>query len=409
MPRLPFPIRALNQAGAALNALGLKLPRIREAGLLESASRKTGLSDFGDDLFREGLGRLVTALEEDDADLSTLGRLMATDSIVHDLMGRLEMVDCRKRNPEIDQEEVKPPLFISGLPRTGTTVLYNLLAQDPKHRVPLGWEVIYPCPPPETETYLSDPRIEKARARYAQVDKLAPNLRAIHPIGAQLPEECSTITAREFQSRNYDYVFDVPSYYHWYVNRSQVDVYQAHRRYLQHLQFRVKRDRWLLKAPQHLPFIADLFRVYPNAELIFTHRDPTAVMPSMSSLVYQMRFLTQRSVDTARLGREQVDRWGWALDRCLAARDAMPDKAQQIVDLRFNDFMQDPLAAVEGIYERFGWPIDDDIRHRMKTFLDNNPRNRHGTHRYTLEMFDLSTDKVNERMGSYADRFDLRS
>jgi hypothetical protein len=409
MPRLPFAIRTLNRTGAALNAVGLELPRLREADLLEEASKQTGLSDFGDDLFREGLGRLLTALEEDPADLSTLGRLMAKDSIVQDLMGRLEMVDYRKNNPEIDQEDIKPPVFIFGLPRTGTTVLYNLLAQDPRHRVPLGWEVLYPCPPPEAETYLSDPRIEKARTRYGQVDKLAPELRSIHPVGTQLPEECSTMTAREFQSRNYDYVFDVPSYYHWYVNRSQVDVYQAHRRYLQHLQFRVKRDRWLLKAPQHLPFIADLFRVYPNAELIFTHRAPTAVMPSMSSLVYQMRFLTQRSVDLARLGREQLDRWGWALDRCLAARDEMPDKAHQIADLKFNDFVKDPLAAVEGIYQRFGWPIDDDVRHRMKTFLDNNPRDKHGTHRYTLEMFDLSPDQVKERTASYADRFDLQS
>ena len=129
----------------------------------------------------------------------------------------------------------------------------------------------------------------------------------------------------------------------------------------------------------------------------------------MSSLVYQMRFLTQRSVDLARLGREQLERWGWALDRCLAARDEMPDKAHQIADLRFNDFMQDPLAAVEGIYQRFGWPIDDDVRHRMKTFLDNNPRDKHGAHRYTLEMFDLSPDQVKERTASYADRFDLQS
>ena len=409
MPRLPFAVRTLNRTGAALNAVGLELPRLREADLLEEASKQTGLSDFGDDLFREGLGRLLTALEEDPADLSTLGRLMAKDSIVQDLMGRLEMVDYRKNNPEVDQEDIKPPVFIFGLPRTGTTVLYNLLAQDPRHRVPLGWEVLYPCPPPEVETYLSDPRIEKARTRYGQVDKLAPELRSIHPVGTQLPEECSTMTAREFQSRNYDYVFDVPSYYDWYVNRSQVDAYQAHRRYLQHLQFRVKRDRWLLKAPQHLPFIADLFRVYPNAELIFTHRAPTAVMPSMSSLVYQMRFLTQRSVDLSRLGREQLDRWGWALDRCLAARDEMPDKAHQIADLRFNDFMKDPLAAVEGIYQRFGWPIDDDVRHRMKTFLDNNPRDKHGTHQYTLEMFDLSPDQVKERTASYADRFDLQS
>jgi len=122
-----------------------------------------------------------------------------------------------------------------------------------------------------------------------------------------------------------------------------------------------------------------------------------------------MRFLTQRSANPARVGREQLDRWGWALDRCLAARDEMPDKARQIVDLRFNDFMQDPLAAVEGIYERFGWPIDDDVRGRMKAFLENNPRDKHGTHRYTLDMFDLSLHEVNERMASYAERFDLRS
>jgi hypothetical protein len=153
----------------------------------------------------------------------------------------------------------------------------------------------------------------------------------------------------------------------------------------------------------------DLFRVYPNAEVIFMHRAPTAVMPSMSSLIYQMRFLTQRSSNPARVGREQLDRWGWALDRCLAARDEMPDKARQIVDLRFNDFMQDPLAAVEGIYERFGWPIDDDVRGRMKTFLETNPRDKHGTHRYTLDMFDLSLHDVNERMASYAERFDLGS
>jgi hypothetical protein len=165
----------------------------------------------------------------------------------------------------------------------------------------------------------------------------------------------------------------------------------------------------LLKAPQHLPFIADLFRVYPNAEVIFTHRAPTAVMPSMSSLIYQMRFLTQRSANPARVGREQLDRWGWALDRCLAARDKMPDKAPQIADLKFDDFMQDPLAAVERIYERFGWPIDAGVRDRMKAFLEENPRGKHGTHRYTLEMFHLSPDEVNERMASYAERFDLRS
>ena len=407
-PRLSFALRILNGVGRTMSALGFELPRIREADLLAQAAKETGLGDFGDDLFREGLGRLIAALETE-AELSTLGRLMAKDSIVHDLMGRLEMVEYRKRFPEIDDEEVRRPLFISGLPRTGTTLLYNLLAQDPKHRVPLGWEVIYPCPPPETETYLTDPRIEKARQRYAQVEKLSPRLQAIHPVGPQLPEECSTITAREFQSRNYDYVFDIPSYHDWYVNRPQVDVYQAHRRYLQHLQFRAKRERWLLKAPQHLPFIGDLFRVYPDAEVIFTHRDPVEIIPSMASLILHMRFLTQRNVDFGRIGREQVERWGWALDRCLAARDAMPDKAPQMVDLRFSELMGDPLGAVERLYEHFGWSIDDEVRARMRSFISQNPRDKHGVHRYSLEMFQLDAAEVNDRFASYRERFAIGS
>ncbi|MFZ1862612.1 MAG: sulfotransferase [Polyangiales bacterium] len=401
--RLPSAIRLLNAGGRLLSAAGAKFPAMQEGSLLSQAAEQAGLTDFGDDLFREGLGRLLPALEEE-AGLSTLGRIMAKDSILHDLVARLEMTECRKRLPGIDQEEVRRPLFIVGLPRTGTTLLYNLLARDPKHRVPLGWEVIYPCPPPESESYLTDPRIDKAKQRYAQVQKLSPNLQAIHPVGAQLPEECSTITAREFQSRNYDYVFDIPSYHQWYVNRPQVDIYEAHRRYLQHLQFRAKKERWLLKAPQHLPFIRDLYQVYPDAEIIFTHRDPTEIMPSMASLIYHMRFLTRRSVDRARIGREQVERWSWALDQCEEARAAMPHKAPQMADLRFSELIRSPMTVVEQLYAHFGWPIDDEIRARMRGFLSQNPRNKHGIHKYSLEMFQLSATEVKDRFASYRER-----
>jgi len=276
-----------------------------------------------------------------------------------------------------------------------------LLAQDPKHRVPLGWEVIYPCPPPEAERYSDDSRIQKAAKRYAQVAKLSPNLQTIHPVGARLPEECSTITAREFRSRNYDYVFDIPSYHHWYVRSPQVDVYRAHRRYLQHLQFRMKKQRWLLKAPQHLSFVRDLFEVYPDAEIIFTHRDPTEIMPSMASLIYHMRVLTQRSVDRTRVGREQVERWAWAIERCMADRASMPVKAPQMIDLNFSELVANPMESVEKIYAHFGWPIDDAIRARMREFISRNPRHKRGVHQYSLDMFGLDAEEVRERFASY--------
>ncbi len=334
-------------------------------------------------------------------------RLMAADTIKQDLIARLGMVDYRKHHPEVNKEQIKAPIFIAGLPRTGTTLLYNLLAQDPNHRVPLGWEVVFPDPPPQPDSYHSDPRIEITRKRFAKVDTIIPNLQAIHPVDALLPEECSTITAREFQSRNYSYTFDIPSYYHWYVNRSQIDVYQAHRRYLQHLQFHYKRNRWLLKAPQHLPFIGDLFNVYGDAQLIQTHRNPCQVIPSMASLIYHMRAATSVSVDAAEIGQEKLDRWTWALDRALKTRDAMPEKTKQICDVRFADLMNDPLKEIEKIYDYFSWPLDNNLRGQMAGFIQNNPRDKRGTHSYTLEMFHLTQKQVKQRFSSYIERYKL--
>ncbi len=404
--QLPQGLRWLNRAGKLLRSAGFNLPSLRQEVLLKKASRATGLNDFGDGLHREGLTHLLDALEQE-AGLTTLGRLMAADSIKQDLIGRLEMVDYRKSNPDVDKEEIKAPIFIAGLPRTGTTILYNLLSQDPSRRVPLSWEVVYPVPPPRAESYATDPRIEKTRKRFAQTDTMVPDLKAIHPVEALLPEECSTITAREFQSRNYSYVFDIPSYYHWYVNRPQVDVYEAHRRYLQHLQFHYKKDRWLLKAPQHLPFIGDIFEVYGDAQLIQTHRNPCDVIPSQASLVYHMRAVTQESVDTAAIGREKLDRWGWALDRALATRDAIPERAKQICDVRFPDLMADPLGQIEQLYDHFGWDFNADVKKRMEDFVKNNPRDKHGTHRYTLEMFSLTPEQVRQRFAHYMERYEL--
>ncbi len=404
--QLPQGMRWLNRAGKLLRSTGFNPPSLSQDVLLRKASRATGLNDFGDGLHREGLTRLLESLEQE-AELTTLGRLMAADSIKQDLIGRLEMVDYRKRNPDVDKEEIKAPIFIAGLPRTGTTILYNLLSQDPSRRVPLSWEVVYPVPPPQLESYATDPRIEKTRKRFAQTDALVPDLKAIHPVEALLPEECSTITSREFQSRNYSYVFDIPSYYDWYVNRPQVDVYQAHRRYLQHLQFHYKKDRWLLKAPQHLPFIGDIFKVYGDAQLIQTHRNPCDVIPSQASLVYQMRAVTQESVDTAAIGKEKLDRWSWALDRALATRDAIPERSKQIADVRFADLMSDPLGQVERLYDHFGWDFNADVKKRMEDFMKNNPRDKHGTHRYTLEMFGLTQEEVRQRFSHYMQRYEL--
>jgi hypothetical protein len=405
-PNRSVPIRVINALGATLAKLGAELPSLDPDDLLAAARRATGLEDFGGRGFQEGYARFMTSLQAE-ARLNTLGRVAARSQVLGYLRNRLELADYRDRHPEISAQEIRRPLFILGLPRTGTTILFNLLAQDPANRAPLSWEVDRPCPPPEPASWHSDPRIARTQKQFDQLDKLEPAVAAIHEMGALLPQECVAITGHEFLSVQFHVMFDVPSYQDWLDEQSFVPAYSFHRGFLQHLQLHCRGERWVLKSPGHLSAIGDLLEVYPDACIVHTHRNPLEVMPSLASFSYTLRGLSSDAVDPFRVGQQQTELWGEHLGRAIGARDSLEAHRDQFFDVHFEDVLKDPVAVVARIYEHFGIPFGSEARRRMEAFLSENPRAKRGAHRYSLEDFGLEAERGGRRFAAYCQRFGI--
>lgn len=336
-----------------------------------------------------------------------MGRVFAKGTIHRLLCGRLQVVDHLKRHPEVEEERIERPVFILGLPRSGTTILHALLAIDPAHRSPLSWEAILPWPPPRPGTYDTDPRIEKVERELRQLDRLSPGFDAAHYTAATLPQECIALTAFEFVSVMFVIQFTVPGYLAWY--QEQPAPYAAHRRWLQYLQSGgVRAERWLLKTPAHLAHLEELLEHYPDARIVHTHREPIDVVASVASLACLLRRLTSDHIDPVDVGREMVTWWERDMRSAVEARDRLTDREHQIVDLPMAELVRDPIGAVERLYGRFGFELRDDVRDRMKRFMDENPRDRHGQHRYSPSEFGIDPGQDGERFQFYRDRFDVQ-
>ena len=405
-PHRPLGIKTLNRIGGGLRGLGWNLPSLEAQSVIDAAVRRAGSSDFGGDGFREGLSVFLDSVERE-GDLTTLGRVSCRETLIRYLSNRLRLQEYRSAHPEVARERIERPIFIIGLPRTGTTILFNLLSQDPSSRPPLSWEVEWPVPPPETETYDSDPRIKDAEKLFGNLDRLIPTLPAIHEFGALLPQECVPINAHELLSVQFHTTFHVPSYQAWYEQQSLLPSYAFHEKFLQHLQSKHKKDRWVLKSPAHLPAIDDILETYPDALMIHTHRDPARVMPSLSSLCYAFRCMNSDSVDPARVGRNVLDLWSLSLERAVEARRRHQDKPNQFFDAHFEDTLADPVDLIRRAYKHFGLDFTDTAKDRMKGFLEANPRGSRGVHRYVREDFDLDLDEIRERFSKYCAEFDV--
>jgi hypothetical protein len=404
-PSHPFPVRAINAAGRAAARLGQRIPSLDEDALLAAARAKTGLDDFGPDDFREGLRALLASLESE-ARLTTLGRIAARGQILSLLENRLQLLDHRKRHPEIAREEIRRPLFVLGLPRTGTTILYGLLAQDPAHRSPLAWEVAFPCPPPETATYASDPRIARADAQFEQLKKLAPGFDAIHPMAGALPQECVAIFAHEFKSVQFQAAFDVPAYQAWLEAQDMRSTYRYHREFLQHLQSRCPGERWVLKTPGHLPTIDVLLDEYPDAMIVQTHRDPLEVIGSVSSLECILRGAGSDAIDPHAIGSQQVALWSRQIAMGMRARRDS-GRTDCFHDVHFREFLADPIGCVRTIYDHFSLPLSEEAEARMRAFLADNARDKHGVHRYALADFGIDPREATRHFDVYYEAFGI--
>jgi len=399
--RVPELIRSICRL---LPANGFSLVSLDQKTLLNKAYELTGFDDRGDESFCLALGILLKSLESE-ARLNFIGRICAHSDILRMLCNRLRLREDRRHYPQIADQIVSRPLFITGLPRTGSTLLHALLAQDVLSRAPRIWEVMHPSPPPEKASYNCDPRIYKTARELKWLDIIMPGFKRVHLIDARLPQECIAITGHSFISYLFESMYFVSTYRAWHDTRDKRSAYECHRQFLQHLQWRAPGTHWVLKAPSHLFALETLMQIYPEARIILTHRDPLKVLPSCASFTEVLRGSFTNHVDRKKLGVEIAQHWQRGAGLAVQFSQNNGNSQERFLSVLYADLVGDPMAVVRSIYRHFDMKLSRESEMAMLRFLAKNPQNSHGVHRYSLGEFGLDSDTERKRFEFYTDFF----
>jgi hypothetical protein len=371
--------------------------------LISRAQTATGLEDFGEDSFREGLEILVSSADRQ-ARLNERGRMAFDGMIVDHLSKRLEVEHWYALHPEIDEQEIVAPLIGLGLPRTGSTALSCLLAEDPAARSIRTWEAQAPCPPPEKATEHTDPRIARSEAHFEQRARNFPRMVTMVPSAPTSPSECQTFMAHDFKSQLFLPFAHMPDYANWLIHEADlVPTYRYVKRVLKLLQWHCPPPRWRLKNPAHMIFIDALDQVFPDARYWMTHRDIASVLPSAADLYYEMTKAFSDQVDRASLARLNEEMWEIGLKRLIAFRDA--GRNDRFFDIHFAPFQRDPFPTLAKLYEFLSEDLTDEARRRMQGWRDATPRDKHGVHTVDAAEFGIDLAAVREHFRFYTDRF----
>lgn len=387
--------------------LGLLRRSIRSEHLLHAAMRRTGVDDFGETSWLEPLQVLLESLVAE-ASLSVVGRIAARWDAVRFLMNLLRMRDAEKRAPAILRQRIHRPVFITGLPRSGTTFLHRLMMADPVNRAPLVWQTIYPYPPDE----VFDRRIAQVTRQLRAFERLAPEFRGLHPLFATSPQECSEITAHVFRSLRFDTTYEVPTYRAWLDEAGHAPAYQFHKRFLQHLQHQDVMSgqgtgRWVLKCPDHV-FALDAIRaVYPDARLVFVHRDPVSVLLSVAKLTEVIRAPFTRRHDPIAIGRQESARWLEGARRMIAAERAAPSD-DSICHVHHLDLITDPMATVAGVYRHVGLTLSEDAEARIARQIARQRNGGYAPHAYHFADHGLDADTERAKFRDYMVQFGIQ-
>lgn len=380
--------------------------RFEPQRLFAEAVEKTGLSDFGDPSFREGLDVFCRALENE-ARLSDFGRTLLHQKVIELLTNRLGIEDWYKRHPEIENEDVGAPLVIVGLPRTGTTLLQRLLAQDPQFYSMPWWESRYPVPFPNEDLKAPTQRIEQARAEVKVMVEAMPKLLTIHPMDADQADEEVMLMEHSFIAAMNTYAC-IPGYMDWLAQTDERPAYAYLKRMLKFLQWQKRQrgitaQRWVLKAPHHLLRMQLLLREFPGVQVIQTHRDPLTSIPSIASFIHTLWCIYSDRADAAAAGGEWNDIMRRALAHTMEVRRDAPDR--QFLDVRFEDTVRRPMEVVARIYQFIGWPLTDATRKAMERWLVEDEKSHQGGHEYSAEQFGLSPEQLKKDFAAYRERY----
>jgi len=403
-PQVRLLIRFANILGSRLREWGLRAGDLSEAAVLEAARRQTGLEDLGDPRFLVPL-RALLASYDSDPELTFVGRLIAQGMMVHHVANRMWIHQALKSQPEALEAELSRPLFVVGLPRTGTTLLYNLLLQDTSLRPLHLWESMFPVPPTK-HPRRRDPRIRDASRTVARLNRAAPRLRAIHEMDPRGPDEClglllNTFVTPFFRGR-------LPQYRSWLYEIPPEETraaYEEYRRQLLLLTQQGQNGHWVLKCPSHLFGLGALLETFPDARVVQMHRDPAKAVPSLCSLTAALDAISYRTIDHEEIGRRDVEIVDQLVTRGMHARQR--DDDGRVYDLLYQDLVRDPLEAVRRVHAHFGHRTDDAFETRVEAHLAANPRHKHGAHRYRLEDFRLRREDLYSRFAEYCERFGI--
>lgn len=372
-----------------------------EASVLEAAQQATGLAGWGSDqTFRIGLRKKI----EDMLRMAPPQREALRQTLIGTLAIRLQVIEDGRREPAILSETIEQPLFIFGLPRSGTTYMHGLLALDPAARSPLVWESMHPSPPPVASTFATDPRIEQTREELKAIDAMAPGFLEKHPMEPQDPTECEAFTTYHFNTIAIWASFPLPRYAAWIRSGASDGLFEWHRRMLQQYQWKGPRGRWTLKSPNHIFTLPALLDVYPDARLVQTHRDPLQTLPSNASLVHTMRAGMDPDASPHATGRDVFEMMADGIDLTMKARSD-PSVDERILDIAYADTVKDPIGTVRRIHAHFRLPVSDAHLRNIEARIAEDARNRTTTHKYSLEEFGMSAEDITSRFREYRKRF----
>ena len=397
-PRLrPAWVSRINEEGRVFDSRSV-VP-LDEASLLDHAVRNTGLEDFGEDDWREPFGILLRSIDEE-ADLNLMGRLTTRSDLLVHLEGRLQIIDWYKRHPEVEDEEIREPVFVTGLPRSGTTIMQEILGADPRSRTVRMWEAKYPCPPPRPEDPRPDSRVARADALATMQDRVTPEWAGMHKVGGDLPVECIEFTYASFLSDAFSASFQVPSYSSYVAAADPTPAFQWHRRVLKLLQSSWPTERWLLKGPTHIPYLPSLFDTYPDAKIVLMLRDPVKALASVVDVcgtLFWMRCDDPFSGDSYGhfLSADPVVA---NLERMIDWMETGTIPKDRIQPVRYLDFFADPEAELRALYDGLDIPLTPDALAAMQAYIAGKPKGKFGEHDYgTGEREIISADREKYR------------
>lgn len=367
--------------------------------LIAQAERRAGRK-LQDRQFEPALRKLIESCEAE-AELSVFGRVSLKWDVLRLLGNVLRLDQAEAEDPSIVQAPVEAPIFITGLPRSGTTFLHTLLAQDPANIVPLSWQTMQPYP--DARDRARDRRVERAEWELRAFRRISPDVEGLHPLAADTPQECTEITAHVFQSLRFDTTYFVPTYLAWVEAQGHDAAFAFHKRFLQHLQAQGGRRRWVLKCPDHVFTLDAILKTYPDARFVFVHRHPDAVLASVAKLTEALRAPFTRRLDKLAIGAEVSERWRLGAEKILGADAVLP--AGRVLHLHYDEVTRQPLVTLDRLYRFFGMSFEAAARDRIAGFVARRPRGGYEVNRYQPAEFGLDAGRTHEQFADYIRAF----